>query len=173
MKKPAIRYLVASPAGDVPVDNGRLDYPLEADPLKTPYRVYFRAITDFLTSGNSQQLLEAVNLGLGTDLNPSALNEIIIRTEKHGALYHPASIECLTAGKKVKFGLNVAVTESGRNALKKEFYVLRTLHKLYGLPYIPKPFLLDEADSIVFLLENGLKTSTNSILRSLNMAKSV
>jgi len=153
MKKPAIRYLVSSPAGDVPVDNGRLDYPLEADPLKTPYRVYFNAIRDFLTSRNFQPLLEAVNLRLGTDLNPGALNEIIIRTEKHGALYHPASVECFTAGKKVKFGLNVAVTESGKNALKKEFDVLRTLNKQYRLPYIPKPFLLDEAGSMVFLLE--------------------
>ena len=153
MKKPAIRYLVASPSGDVPVDNGRLDYPLEADPLKTPYRVYFRAITDFLTRENFQTLIEALNKRPGTDFDLIALNEIIIRTEKHGALYHPASIECLTAGKKVKFGLNVAVTETGKNALKKEFDVLRTLHKQYRLPYIPKPFLLDEAYSMVFLLE--------------------
>lgn len=153
MKKPAIRYLVASPAGDVPVDTSRLDYPLEADPLKTPYRVYFRAIANFITRENSQTLIEAVNNRLGTDFDLSALNEITIRTEKHGALYHPASIECLTAGNKVKFGLNVAVTESGKNALKKEFDVLRTLHKQYSLPYIPKPFLLDEADSMVFLLE--------------------
>lgn len=153
MKKPAIRYLVSSPAGDVPVDIDRLDYPLEADPLKTPYRVYFNAITDFLKSGNFQPLLNSVNLRLGTDFNPAALNEIIIRTEKHGALYHPASIECLTDGKKVKFGLNVAVTENGKTALKKEFDVLRTLHKKYNLPYIPKPFLLYEADSMAFLLE--------------------
>lgn len=153
MKKPAIRYLVASPAGDVPVDAGRLDYPLEADPLKTPYRIYFRAISDFLTKANFQPLLEAVNERLGSDFDIIALNEIIIRTEKHGALYHPASIECVTAGKKVKFCLNVAVTETGKNALKKEFDVLRTLHKQYRLPYIPKPFLLDEADSMVFLLE--------------------
>lgn len=153
MKKPAIRYLVSSPAGDVPVDTDRLDYPLEVDPLKTPYRVYFSAISNFLTRENFQTLIEAVNNRLGTDFDLGALNEIIIRTEKHGALYHPASIECLTAGKKVKFGLNVAVTESGRNALKKEFDVLRTLHKQYNLPYIPKPFLLDEADSMVFLLE--------------------
>jgi hypothetical protein len=152
-KKPAIRYLVASPSGDVPLDTSRLDYPLETDPLKTPYRAYFNAITDFLTSGNSQPLLESVNLRLGTDFNPGDLNEIIIRTEKHGALYHPASIECFTSRQKVKFGLNVALTESGKNALKKEFDVLRTLHKLHRLPYIPKPFLLDEADSMVFLLE--------------------
>jgi hypothetical protein len=153
MKKPAIRYLVASPAGDVPVDNDRLDFPLEADPLKTPYRVYFRAITDFLSKENFQPLLEAVNERLETDLALSSLNEIIVRTEKHGALYHPASIECVTTGKKVKFALNVAVTGTGRNALKKEFVVLRTLQELYKLPYIPKPFLLHEAHSMVFLLE--------------------
>jgi len=153
MKKPAIRYLVASPAGDVPVDAVRLEYPLEADPLKTPYRIYFRAITDFLSRENFQPLLGAVNERLQTDFDLSSLNEIIVRTEKHGALYHPASIECLTAGKKVKFGLNVAVTETGRNALKKEFIVLRTLQEQYRLPYIPKPFLLDEAYAMAFLLE--------------------
>jgi len=153
MKKPAIRYLVASPAGDVPVDADRLEYPLEADPLKTSYRVYFHAISDFLSRENFRLLLEAVNERQGSDFDLSALDEIIVRTEKHGALYHPASIECLTAGKKVKFGLNVAVTETGRNALKKEFGVLRALQKQYKLPYIPKAFLLDEAHSMVFLLE--------------------
>jgi hypothetical protein len=154
MKKPAIRYLVASPAGDVPAYTDKLDYPLEADPLKTPYRVYFYAISDFLTRENFQPLLDAVNNRLGTDFDLGALNEIIIRAEKHGALYHPASIECVTAGKRVKFGLNVAVTETGRNALQKEFGILRTLYEQYNLPYIPKPFLLDEAHSMVFLLED-------------------
>jgi len=153
MKKPAIRYLVASPAGDIPVDADRLEYPLEADPLKTSYRVYFHAISDFLSRENFQPLLKAVNERLETDFDLSSLNEIIVRTEKHGALYHPASIECLTAGKKVKFGINVAVTGTGRNALKKEFVVLRTLQEQYKLPYIPKPFLLNEAHSMVFLLE--------------------
>ena len=153
MRKPAIRYLVASPAGDVPVDTQRLEYPLESDPLKTPYGIYFRAITDFLSRENFQPLLGAVNERLETDFDLSSLNEIIVRTEKHGALYHPASIECLTAGKKIKFGLNVAVTETGRNALKKEFIVLRTLQEQYRLPYIPKPFLLDEAYAMAFLLE--------------------
>jgi len=153
MKKPAIRYLVASPAGDVPVDTHRFDYPLEADPLKTPYRIYFRAISDFLSRENFQPLLGAVNERLETDFDLSALNEIIVRTEKHGALYHPASIEVLTTDKRAKLGLNVAVTDAGRNALKKEFVVLRTLQEQYKRPYVPEPLLLYEADSMVFLLE--------------------
>ncbi len=81
------------------------------------------------------------------------IGEIIVRTEKHGALYHPASIEVAIRNSRVKFGLNVAVTEIGRNALKKEFNVLRILHEQYKLSYIPKPFLLDETHAMVFLLE--------------------
>jgi hypothetical protein len=153
MKKPAIRYLVASPAGDVPADNDRLDFPLEADPLETPYRIYFRAITDFLTKGNFQPLLEAVNERLETDFALSALNEIIVRTEKHGALYHPASIEVMSKKGRVKFGLNIAVTDTGKDSLKREFTILKTLNARFNLPYIPKPYYLDEAHSMVFLLE--------------------
>jgi hypothetical protein len=153
MKKPAIRYLVASPAGDVPVDTHRLDYPLEADPLKTPYRIYFHTITDFLTKGNFQPLLEAVNERLGNDFALSSLNEISVRTEKHGALYNPASIECVLRDSRVKFGLHVAVTDTGKDCLNKEFTVLKMLRARFNFPYIPKPYYLDELNSMVFLLE--------------------
>lgn len=153
MKKPAIRYLVASPAGDVPVNTQRLDYPLEADPLKTLYRNYFHAITDFLTKANFKPLLDAVDKRLGTDFDLSALNEIIVRTEKHGALYHPASIECVMKDCKVKFGLNVAVTDAGKDCLNKEFTLLKALHSRFNFPYIPMPYYLDELHAMVFLLE--------------------
>ena len=153
MKKPALRYLVASPAGDVPVDTDRLEYPLEADPLKTSYRVYFHAISDFLSRENFQPLLEAVNERLETDFDLSSLNEIIVRTEKHGALYHPASIEVMSKKGRVKFGLNVAVTDTGKDSLKREFTILKTLNARFNLPYIPKPYYLDELHSLVFLLE--------------------
>ena len=153
MKKPALRYLVASPAGDVPVDADRLEYPLEADPLKTSYRVYFHAISDFLSRENFQPLLEAVNERQGTDFDLSSLNEIIVRTEKHGALYHPSSIEVMSKNGRVKFGLNVAVTDTGKDSLKREFTILKTLNARFNLPYIPKPYYLDELHSLVFLLE--------------------
>jgi hypothetical protein len=153
MKKPTIRHLVASPNGDVPLDRDRLDFPLEADPSKTPYRIYFEAITDFISGENFRPLLEAINKHLEADFDITEINEIIVRTEKHGALYHPASVECIVGSKKAKFALNVAVTGAGRNALRKEFDVLRMLHKQCSLPYLPQPFCLDEIHSMVFLLE--------------------
>jgi len=153
MKKPSVRYLVASPSGDVPVDTSRLDYPLEGDPLQTPYHLYFQSIHDFLARNNFSHLLKAINEQPGADFDITAINELIIRTEKHGVLYHPASVEVLTTHQKVKFALNVAVTETGRDALQGEFLVLKTLHEKFNLPYIPKPYDADELHSMFFLLE--------------------
>jgi hypothetical protein len=153
MKQPSIRYLVASPTGDVPVDDSGLDYPLEADPLKTPYRIYFQAITDFLRKDNFQPIIGIINKSLGTDLDISMIHEIIIRTEKHGALYHPASIECILRDIKAKFALHVAVTDTGKESLMREFNVLKMLRSRFSFPYIPTPYHLDEMHSMVFLLE--------------------
>jgi len=153
VKKPPVRYLVASPRGDFIVDNSRLDYPLEGDPLRTTYRAYFRAITDVLSEKHFQPLLNAVNERLGTDYNASAIQEILVRTEKHGALSHPASIECILQGQSVKFGLHVAVTDTGKDALRREFGILKMLHSRFSFKYIPVPYFLDERYSMVFLLE--------------------
>lgn len=153
MKKPSVRYLVASPSGDVPVDTSRLDYPLEGDPLKTPYHFYFQSIHDFLTGNNFSRLLKAINERTGADIHINAINELIIRAEKHGALYHPASIEVLIADKRIKFGINVAVTETGRETLKREIFFLKKLQEKFNLPYIPKAYYADELHSMFFLLE--------------------
>ena len=154
MKKPSVRFLVASPSGDIPVQTSRLDYPLEGDPLKTPYRLYFQSINDFLIRDNFSPLLKAINEQPGLDMAADAVNELIIRTEKHGALYHPASVEVLTTHQKsVKFALNVAITKTGREALQQESSMLKRLHKKFALPYIPKPYDADELNSMFFLLE--------------------
>jgi hypothetical protein len=153
VKRPSIHYLVASPAGDIPVDTSRLDYPLEGDPLQTPYRIYFQAISDFLSREHFQPLLKAVSEHLGTDFDLGALNEIIVRTEKHGALYHPASIECMLRDGRAKFGLHVAMTDIGRDCLIKEFALLKTLHARFSFSHIPMPYHAAELHSMVFLLE--------------------
>jgi len=153
MTTPLIRNLVSSPYGDVPVDDDKLHYPLEGDPLKTPYRVYFQAIRTFLEGKNFSQLIRSINEQPGIDIAISDIDELIIRAEKHGALYHPASVEVLTTHRRVKFALNVAVTEAGRNALQREFFVLQALHNKFNLPYIPKPYYTDEVLPMFFLLE--------------------
>lgn len=153
MTSPPIRYLVASPSGDVPVDEGKLDYPLEGDPSKTSYRTYFQAITDFLRGMPLPQVVHALREHMGVDLHPANLVEIIVRSEKHGALSHPASIELVARDGRIKLGLHVAVTAEGKNSVHKEFDLLTLLHRRFGYPYVPRPLYVDERHSMAFLLE--------------------
>jgi len=154
MHTPFIRYLVSSPCGDVPVDNDKWDLPLEGDVLKTPYRVYFQSIKNFLASAAAHtQLLSAAKENLGREIRSEEISEIIIRIEKHGALYHPASLELILEESRIKFGLNVAVSEEGKNWLKKEFSVIQNINTNCKMPYLPEVYFFDEQETMSFLLE--------------------
>jgi len=154
MQKPIITYLVSSPHGDVPVDTDRLDLPLEVDTLETPYGTYFDSIKNFLASEKFKPFLDAVNKKTGREVHVKDIDEIIIRTEKHGLLYHPASIDIALKHEKIKFGLNVAVTDTGKDWLKEEFSVLQKLHKKFNLRYLPEVYFAGELNSMLFMLED-------------------
>jgi hypothetical protein len=154
MRTPLITYLVSSPFGDVPVDKEKLRLPLECDPLKTPYKIYFRSIEDFLKQDEFIPVLQATGRKTGREPSLNEITEIIIRAEKHGLLYHPASIELVLENRKVKFGLNVAVTDTGKRWLREETLLLKELRAKHGLPYLPAPYISGEFNSMVFLLED-------------------
>ena len=153
MSKPYIRYLVSSPHGDILADESKWDFPLEGDELKTPYRIYFNAIRDFLSKDEFTPLFSLISQQRGKESHLNEVDEIVIRTEKHGLLYHPASIEFKLKGGKLKLGLNVAVTGVGRHCLKAEWNVLQKLHAKYDYPYLPKVYLFSDFYDMSFLLE--------------------
>ena len=133
MHKPIIHFLVSSPDGDIQADREKWHLPLEQDPSKISYRQYFHAIEDFLSHDNFTSLLKSINQKEEQQTSLEGIKEIIIRSEKHGTLYHPASIEVLLNTGNIKFGLNVATSEVGREWLKDEVSVLRLLYKKYSL----------------------------------------
>jgi hypothetical protein len=186
---PSIRYLVSSPYGDITADENKWDLPLEGDELKTPYKVYFHSIKDFLSQDEFKLFLSSISQKLAKEVHLNEIHEIIIRTEKHGLLYHPASVEVILtqdrvnpvrksralnptlSGSKdgylyssppqeaglsngVKFGLNVAISEIGKDWIREEFSVLKRLNTKFNLPYLPEPYFLGELNSILFLLED-------------------
>jgi hypothetical protein len=153
MYKPLLKYLASSPHGDVPIDKDTLNLPLEGDALKTPYGIYFSSIENFITQKDFQPVLKATFSKLGREIRLNDVNEIIIRTEKHGLLYHPASIELILKKGKVKFCLNVAVSDIGRLWLKEEISILQLLHNKFNFSYLPKTYFHDEFNSMVFLIE--------------------
>lgn len=151
---PSIKYLVSSPYGDISADKNKWHLPLECDTLKTPYKTYFNSIREFLVRDELKLLLEAASKKLGRGIHSKEVNKIIVRSEKHGFLYHPASIEVILKRGRVKFGLNVAISEVGKDLLREEFSVLKRLNKKFNLPYLPEPYFLGELNSILFLLED-------------------
>ncbi|MEW6416902.1 MAG: hypothetical protein AB1480_02140 [Nitrospirota bacterium] len=162
---PSIEYLVSSPDGDISADKNKWHLPLECDTLKTPYKIYFNSIREFLVRDDLKLLLEAISRKLGRKIHLKEVNKIIVRSEKHGFLYHPASIEVILnpvrkeggeAGlsKRVKFGLNVAISGVGKDCLREEFSILKRLNKKFNLPYLPEPYFLGELNAMSFLLED-------------------
>jgi hypothetical protein len=154
MREPSIRFLVSSPYGDIPADKNKWHLPLDGDALKTPYKRYFYSIRDFFLRDELKPLLEAANKKLGWEIQRKEVNEIIVRSEKHGFLYHPSSIEVILKDDRVKFGLNVAISEIGKYWLREEFSVLKRLNTKFNLHYLPEPYVWGELNSILFLLED-------------------
>jgi len=152
--EPSIRYLVSSPHGDIPADENKWDLPLEGDELKTPYRVYFDSIRKFLSKDEFEPFLSLISQKAGEKILVKEVDVLIVRTEKHGLFYHPASIEFILKEVKVKFGLNVAVSDIGRHWLREEFNVLKRLYQKYNFPYLPKAHLFSEFNNMSFLLED-------------------
>ncbi len=154
MNKPFIRYFVSSPYGDIPADENKWDLPLEGDELKTSYKIYFNSIRDFLSQDEFKPFISSLSQKLGKKIHLKEVNEIIVRTEKHGLLYHPASVESILQEGRTKFGLNVATSDIGRHWLKEEYSVLQKLHTKFDLPYLPRVYYFGELNAMAFLLED-------------------
>lgn len=154
MNNPFMQYLVSSPYGDIPLDNDKLDFPLEGDISGTSYREYFHSIENFLAQEDFRPFLRAAGEKLGREITIKEVNSIIIRTEKHGLLYHPASIELILQQEKLKFCLNVAASDSGKTWLQEEISVLKRLHKKFHLPFLPRVYFGGHYNSMSFLLED-------------------
>jgi hypothetical protein len=154
MREPSIRFLVSSPYGDIPADRNKWHLPLEGDALKTSYRTYFHSIKNFLSIDEFKPLLSSVSKKLKKETCLKGIYEIVVRAEKHGLLYHPASVEVILKQGRVKFGLNVAVSEIGRSWLRKEFSVLKRLNTKFKLPYLPEPYFFGELNAMSFLTED-------------------
>jgi hypothetical protein len=154
MSEPFIQYLVSSPYGDIPLDDDKLDLPLEGDVSGTSYREYFYSIENFIAQENFKPFLRAAGEKLGREIPLKEVNRIIIRTEKHGLLYHPASIELILQQEKAKFCLNVAISDSGKAWLQEELSVLQGLHEKFHLPFLPRVYFGGNYNSVFFLLED-------------------
>jgi len=122
----------------LPVDRHSAQFP---SPEKTASDLtlgdYFTAARRFLEANEFATLAEAVAGRRGRSALKEGLREIHITLIKHGAFYHPALISVHGAGEVLKFVLNAAVSEPGRQTIKNEYAALERLNKTGGNAYLP------------------------------------
>lgn len=138
------RYLFSGPEGDIPVDSDLLDEPFRRTPSQVhPFMTlgdYFDAIREFLLQDDAAPLRAASRGDPG--LSPERIVDVSIRSEKHGALYHLASIDVATPEDSLRFALNTAVDKDIHPQLRSEYALLRTLNRAYPLSFLPAPLFL-------------------------------
>jgi hypothetical protein len=135
-----VHYRFSSEKGDLPADRATLGRPFllglsEPHPCLT-LQDYFDAI---------RQVVLLFLPGLDPECAGKSIPEtILIRSEKHGALYHVASAEVLIKGRSRKFAVSTAVTDTAKACLNREEILLRRLDQAFHLPYLPRVYFKKE-----------------------------
>jgi len=139
-----IHYLFSSPEGDLPIDTTILQQPFRVTPYETHPDMtladYFEAIENFILSEKGRWLLQAIDDVINRSTRMEDIDTIVVRSEKHGALYHIASVETFTEDQKVKFTVSAAISEPAKEWLSHEFDILNFLNQRFNFPYLPRVY---------------------------------
>jgi hypothetical protein len=139
-----IKYLVSAPNGDIPVSTDELSIPFKITPSEIhPFltlKDYFEAIEKFILRDHGKPLMAVIMDLLNKSFDVEDIQKILIRSEKHGVLYHLASAEIFFGTRSVKLSVSTAVFEKGRAWLTHEFDILKFLGRTFDLPYLPKTY---------------------------------
>jgi hypothetical protein len=101
---------------------------------------YFTAARYFLEQDRSKIITRAVSQQIHRQVTSQEIEEIRIFLEKHGEFYHPARIETLLHGTAISFVLNVAISDSGKNCIQREYCLLKQLNENFPFSFLPKVF---------------------------------
>lgn len=138
------RFLLSDPNGDIALSPEDLKQPFLTGPSeKHPFltlKDYFGALQAFATLDDSRLLLQALEKQDLQDTHSLAdFREVLIRSEKHGAFYHIASLELSGPGKKCKFAVTTALSGPAKASLVEEFSILQKLASLHP-DFLPQVF---------------------------------
>ncbi|MDZ7697586.1 MAG: hypothetical protein U5R49_11915 [Deltaproteobacteria bacterium] len=155
MDKPAspappisVHYRLAGEAGDLSTDSAELSLPFRLTPEKIhPFLTlgdYFEAIESFLLRDQGSCLTLALQEKLKRAIGLENISSLLIRSEKHGVLYHIAGIEMFLNDDPVKLTVSTALSTIAKTCLKREYVLLQGLGRVHELPYLPAVFAQGE-----------------------------
>ena len=116
----------------------------KVDGISVTYGDYFYAVRSFLEKDKFESITSAISQRINQDIKPDEIEEIRIYLEKHGEFYHPARIETYINGSRILFVLNVAISNTGKDFIKREFEILNKLNNEFSFSFIPKVYNQDE-----------------------------
>lgn len=111
------------------------------------YGEYFDAVHSFLEQDGREMFSGVLAQRLQQAILPGDIRKIRIHLEKHGEFYHPARIEADVAGHTITFVINIAVSETGKAHITREFHTLKRLNTGFAESFLPRVYTLGEVTS--------------------------
>jgi hypothetical protein len=108
---------------------------------------YFHTLRTFFEKDEYAIICRALSQRLQQKVKLQDIREIRICLAKHGEFYHPARIDVRSHRQETSFVLNVAVSETGRKTIDKEYRCLLKLNDEFPLCFLPEVFGSDEVAS--------------------------
>ena len=128
----------------LPLAKTRSDERFE-DAGRVRYGDYFSAVRSFLEKDRFRPARTFLSSYHGREVAPGDIREFRVFLEKHGAFYHPARIEIDAEGKTARCVLNVAVSDTGRGFVDREYESLQGLNAARPISFIPRVYALGES----------------------------
>jgi hypothetical protein len=118
----------------------RLDALMKNEGESVLHADYYQAARSFLENNSCEVIVRAISRQLGREIEAADIDEIRIDLQKHGEFYHPARIEIMFDQKRLSLVLNVAVSETGRRFIEKEYRHLKRLNAELRFHYLPQVY---------------------------------
>jgi hypothetical protein len=145
-----IEYRFSSPEGDISAGATELAAPFKITPGRNHPSLtvgdYFETIQAFVLKDDGRALIPVLQALFNGPTNPDQIDRLLIRSEKHGALYHLASVEILSGTHAAKFAVSTAVTQESKDWLALERKVIAHLNERLNLPYLPDIYFNADMD---------------------------
>jgi hypothetical protein len=136
-----VTYLFSSPEGDLLLAPEDLSRPFLLAPEKAhPHLTlgdYFDAIRECILEDGGELLKGALKSPSHGNFDLEEMEKILIRSEKHGVLYHLASVEVLGREERVKLTVSTAVSQEGQDCILEEHDILHRLNRHFRFSFLP------------------------------------
>jgi hypothetical protein len=137
-----VAYLFSSPEGDISLDPEDLLRPFLVTPEKAhPHLTlgnYFDTVKACILKDRDELLKRALKSRSHENFSLEDVRKIQIRSEKHGILYHLASVEVFMVETHVKFTLSTAISGKGVEYIIREHDILDRLNRNSGFSFLPE-----------------------------------